>query len=357
LNICWIIKTIFKVIFADRSSLVAENLALRQQLAVLQRNTQRLRIRSSDHIFWAWLSRLWNGWRSTLLIVQPETVVKWHRQGFKLYWRFKSRKRSGRPKISREIRTLIQRMSQENPTWGVPRIKSELALLGYQVAESTVLKYMHRQKKPPSQTWKTFLLNHADQIAAIDFFTMPSVTYRIFYVFVVLRHSDRKILHFNVTQNPSAIWTAQQITEAFPFDTTPRFILRDRDRIYGEYFRKRIKHMLVTMAIAVIGGLLYSLLLTLLFLPATYGLVRFRHREDQGNGRPGCRSRKLHLCISMRESGHCRYLQYMHTTRLEQCFIQYTDSFPPAQSTSRNISQSALSRVIKQPEHTCGAGR
>jgi transposase InsO family protein len=243
LSICWIIRAIFRIAFANRSSLVAENLALRQQLAVLQRNTKRPKLRNRDRIFWAWLSRLWNGWRSTLLIVQPETVVKWHRQGFKLYWRFKSRKRSGRPKISREIRKLIQRMSQENPTWGVPRIKSELALLGYQVAESTVAKYMYRQKKPPSQTWRTFLLNHATEIAAIDFFTMPSVSYRIFYVFVVLRHSDRKILHFNITQHPSAIWTAQQITEAFPFDSCPRFILRDRDRIYGECFRKRVEHM------------------------------------------------------------------------------------------------------------------
>ena len=243
MSICWIIRAIFRIAFANRSSLVAENLALRQQLAVLQRNTKRPKLRNRDRIFWAWLSRLWNGWRSTLLIVQPETVVKWHRQGFKLYWRFKSRKRSGRPKISREIRKLIQRMSQENPTWGVPRIKSELALLGYQVAESTVAKYMYRQKKPPSQTWRTFLLNHATEIAAIDFFTMPSVSYRIFYVFVVLRHSDRKILHFNITQHPSAIWTAQQITEAFPFDSCPRFILRDRDRIYGKYFQKRVKHM------------------------------------------------------------------------------------------------------------------
>ena len=141
MSICWIIRAIFRIAFANRSSLVAENLALRQQLAVLQRNTKRPKLRNRDRIFWAWLSRLWNGWRSTLLIVQPETVVSWHRQGFKLYWRFKSRKRSGRPKISREIRKLIQRMSQENPTWGVPRIKSELALLGYQVAESTVAKY------------------------------------------------------------------------------------------------------------------------------------------------------------------------------------------------------------------------
>ena len=179
----------------------------------------------------------------SLLIVQPGTVVKWHRQGFKLYWRFKSRKKPGRPKISCEIRKLIRQMSQDNPTWGVPRIKSEPGLLGYEVAESTVAKYMHRQKKSPSQTWRTFLLNHADQIAAIDFFTMPSVTYRIFYVFIVLRHSDRKILYFNITQNPSALWTAQQIIEAFPFDTLPRFILRDRDRIYGEHFCKRIKHM------------------------------------------------------------------------------------------------------------------
>ena len=243
MSICWIIRAIFKVIFTDRSSLVAENLALRQQLAVVQRKVKHPRLRNSDRIFWVWLSRLWKGWRSVLLIVQPETVVGWHRQGFKLYWRFKSRKRSGRPRISCEIRKLIRQMSQDNLTWGVPRIKSELALLGYEVAESTVAKYMHRQKKPPSQTWKTFLLNHADQIAAIDFFTMPSVSYRIFYVFIVLRHSDRKILHFNITRNPSAIWTAQQITEAFPFDSCPRFVLRDRDRIYGEYFRKRVKHM------------------------------------------------------------------------------------------------------------------
>ena len=243
MNIFRIIKVITKAILRSRANLVVENLALRQQLAVLQRKIKCPRLRTSDRIFWAWLFRLWKGWRSVLLIVQPETVVKWHRQGFKLYWRFKSRKRTGRPKISREIRILIQRMSQDNSTWGVPRIKSELALLGYEVAESTVAKYMHRQKKPPSQTWKTFLLNHADQIAAIDFFTMPTVTYRIFYVFIVLRHSDRKILHFSITQNPSAIWTAQQVIEAFPFETSPRFILRDRDRIYGEYFRKRIKHM------------------------------------------------------------------------------------------------------------------
>ena len=139
MSICWIIRAIFKVIFTDRSSLVAENLALRQQLAVLQRNTKRPKVRNGDRIFWAWLSRLWHGWRSTLLIVQPETVVKWHRQGFKLYWRFKSRKRSGRPRISPEIRKLIRQMSQDNSTWGVPRIKSELALLGYEVAESTDL--------------------------------------------------------------------------------------------------------------------------------------------------------------------------------------------------------------------------
>ena len=243
MSICWIIMAVFRVIFRSQANLVAENLALRQQLAVLQRKAKRPRLRNSDRIFWAWLSRLWNGWRSTLLIVQPETVVAWHRQGFRLYWRFKSRKRLGRPKIDGEIRKLIRQMSQDNPTWGVPRIKSELALLGYQVAESTVAKYMHRQNKPPSQTWKTFLLNHAAEIAAIDLFTMPSVTYRIFYIFVILRHSDRKILHFNITRNPSAIWTAQQIIEAFPFDTCPRFLLRDRDRIYGEYFRKRVKHM------------------------------------------------------------------------------------------------------------------
>ena len=173
----------------------------------------------------------------------PAPVVQWHRQGFTLYWRWKSRKKPGRPMVDHKIRDLIRRMSRENPTWGAPRMLSELLLLGHDVAESTVDKYMIRQPKPPSQTWRTFLENHAGQIAAMDFFTVPTVTFRVLYVFMVLRHDRRRIVHFNVTTNPTARWTAQQIVEAFPYDQVPRFLLRDRDGIYGKDFRDRVAHM------------------------------------------------------------------------------------------------------------------
>ena len=173
-----------------------------------------------------------------MLIVQPGTTLRWHRQGFKLYWRWKSRKKPGRPKIDAEVRNLIRRMSLENPTWGAPRILSELALLGHSVAE-----YRVRQPKPPSQNWRTFLKNHVGQIAAVDFFTAPTVTFQMLYVFLVLRHDRRRVVDFNVTTGPTAQWAAQQIVEAFPFEEAPRFLLRDRDGIYGEYFRDRVEHM------------------------------------------------------------------------------------------------------------------
>ena len=237
------ILAFLKPFFARRAALATENLALRHQLAVLQRSMSRPKFRRRDRIFWVWLSRIWKDWRSALLIIQPSTVVQWHRQGFKLYWRWKSRKSLGRPPIEGEIRDLIRRMSRENPTWGAPRILSELLLLGRPVAESTVAKYMIRQPKPPSQTWRTFLENHGGQIAAVDFFTVPTVTFRVLYVFLVLRHDRRRIVHFNVTPNPTARWTAQQIVEAFPYDQAPRFLLRDRDGIYGKDFRDRVAHM------------------------------------------------------------------------------------------------------------------
>jgi transposase InsO family protein len=164
--------------------------------------------------------------------------------GFKLYWRWKSRAgKPGRPPIEREIRNLIRQMSKENPTWGSPRIVSELALLGHDVAENTVAKYMVRHRKPPSQTWRTFLDNHVPDIAACDFFTVPTVTFRILYVFVVLRHDRRRVVHFNVTTNPHAEWTAQQVINAFPHEESPRFLIRDRDGSYGDYFKKRVKGM------------------------------------------------------------------------------------------------------------------
>ena len=231
-------------VFRDRVELAAENLALRQQLAILEQRSKRPRLRTRDRIFWVWLSRVWSNWRSVLVIVQPETVVRWHQQGFKLFWRWKSRpSKPGWPNIDAEIRQLICRMCRENQSWGAPRIHSELQLLGYDVSETTVAKYMVRRKKPPSQTWRTFLDNHDRDIVAVDFFTVPSATFRILFVFLVLRHDRRIVVHFNVTANPTAVWTAQQIVEAFPSDDAPRFLLRDRDSIYGHYFKHRVKNM------------------------------------------------------------------------------------------------------------------
>jgi hypothetical protein len=177
----WLIRSLI----APRTSLVAENLALRQQLAVLNRKIHRPQLRRRDRFFWVILSQLWKNWREVLIIVKPETVIKWHRQGFKLYWRWKSKAQVGRPKIDKEIHELIKRMSLENPLWGTPRIQSELRLLGFDLAESTVAKYRVKGSASPSQTWKTFLSNHAKQIAAIDFFTVPTLTFRNLYCFIM----------------------------------------------------------------------------------------------------------------------------------------------------------------------------
>ncbi len=227
-----------------RTELAAENLALRQQLAALHRQSKRPRLKKRDRIFWVWFSRLFRNWRSVLVIVQPATVIRWHQQGFKLYWRWKSpAKKPGRPQIWREIRDLVRQMCSENATWGAPRIHSEILLLGYDVSESTVANYMNRDRKPPSQTWRTFLDNHVRDIVAVDFFTVPTATFRILFTFVVLRHDRRRIVHFNVTAHPTAEWTAQQIIEAFPEDSAPRFLIRDRDGIYGLSFQTRVANM------------------------------------------------------------------------------------------------------------------
>ena len=233
-----------RAMLISRIHLAVENLALRQQLAVCRQSVKRPKLRPRDRVFWVWLSRLWPNWGSALAIVQPDTVIRWHRQGFRLYWRWKSRPgKPGRPPIEREIRDLIRRMSRENPTWGAPRIVSELALLGYDVAKQTVAKYMVRTRKPPSQTWRTFLDNHLRDIAACDFFTVPTATFRVLYVFVVLCHDRRQVVHFNVTTNPHAEWTGQQIVDAFPYEEAPRFLIRDRDGIYGDRFKNRMKGM------------------------------------------------------------------------------------------------------------------
>ena len=243
MGVLQLVTALLRKLLKSRAALVAENLALRHQIVILQRSVKRPRLHRRDRVFWVWLSRLWRGWRSSLLVVQPETVIRWHRQGFRLYWRWKSRSRCGRPKLDAEIRALIRRMSRENPTWGRRRIRSELHLLGYEVAELTVAKYMVRGRKPPSQGWRVFLENHSREIAAIDFFTVVTLNFRILICFVVLRLHQRTVVHFNVTSHPTGRWTAQQIVEAFPYETAPRYLLRDRDGIYSPYFADRVRGM------------------------------------------------------------------------------------------------------------------
>lgn len=226
-----------------RKTLVIENLALRQQLFVLQRSAKRPQISNADRLFWICLARCSKHWRELLCIVTPDTVVRWHRAGFRRYWAWRSRRHGGRPSVDPEIRKLIRRMSMANPLWGAPRLHGELLKLGIDVSQATVSKYMKRGRKPPSQTWRTFLNNHAKDIVAIDFFTVPTATFRILYVLVVLSHKRRHIVHFNVTEHPTDHWVAQQIVEAFPFDTTPRYLLRDRDRKYGSGYAARVESL------------------------------------------------------------------------------------------------------------------
>ncbi len=211
-------------IFRSRAALELENLALRHQIGVLRRTAaKRLKLTSADRLLWICLSRLWRGWRSALTIVKPETVIAWHRAGFRLFWTWKVRcGQPGRPIISPEVRALIRKMGRENPSWGAPRIHGELLKLGFNVGESSVSKYMVRSRKPPSQTWRTFLQIHGKQLVSIDFFTVPTIRFQVLYVFLVLAHDRRRILHFNVTAHPTAAWTGQQLREAFPFDQLPR---------------------------------------------------------------------------------------------------------------------------------------
>src|SRR5256886_9027353 len=220
--------------FRARAFLQAEILALRHQLLVLQRSNRghKLRLGWADRVLWVWLSRLWNDWRSALLIVKPETVIAWHRRGFRLYWRWKSRHRDGRPTVSPEVRHLIRRISLANPRWGAPRIHGELLKLGIDVCQATVAKYMVRPRRPPSQTWRTFLANHIRQVMAADFFVVPTATCRLLFVLVILAHERRRIVHVAVTAHPTAAWAAQRFREAFPWDQAPRYLIRDRDRAY-----------------------------------------------------------------------------------------------------------------------------
>jgi putative transposase len=239
--------TYLRALLGRATAVTLENLALRHQLAILQRSDRRPRLRRRDRIFWVCLSRLWAKWRASLLIVQPATVLAWHRQGFQLYWRWKSRLRSvGRPPLDLALRTLVRRMARENPTWGRRRIQAELRFLGYEVAELTVAKYMRRPSPRPSATWRTFLEAHIGEIVAIDFFVVPTLAFHLLFGFVILRHHRRELVHVNITDHPTATWAARQLVESFPEETAPEYLLRDRDAIYGDVFVRRVKGLVMS---------------------------------------------------------------------------------------------------------------
>ena len=230
--------------FRTRAALQAEILALRYQLAVLQKSApRRLRLHRCDRLLWVVLYRLWSGWRRCLQMVQPDTVLRWHRRAFAWHWTRKSRRHPGRPEVAANIRDLIRRMHQANPLWRAPRIHGELLKLGIAVAQSTVARYLPRSRIPPSQTWRTFLTNHLAQTVGIDFFTVPTATFRVLFVFVVLSHERRRVVHFGVTEHPTQEWTLQQMREAFPWGQAPRYVLRDRDAIYGRDFAAMTRGM------------------------------------------------------------------------------------------------------------------
>jgi putative transposase len=241
------IAALFVTLFASfrsRLALQVEILALRHQLGVLQRSIKRAKLTPADRMLWAWLSAVWKEWRSGIFIVKAATVIGWHRMGFRLFWTWKIRRgKPGRPRVPDEIRALIRTMSRENPIWGAPRIHGELLKLGIDIGETSVSKYMIRRRRPPSQTWRTFLENHVKSMVSVDFFTVPTIRFQILYVFLVLAHDRRRILHFAVTAHPTAQWSVQQLREAFPWDTAPRYLLRDRDRIFSRDFVDQVKAM------------------------------------------------------------------------------------------------------------------
>src|ERR1700693_2777878 len=230
--------------FKSKARLQAENAVRRHELNVVRRRLPgRVRLTSNHRWFFIHLYRWFPSILQVLTIIRPETLVRWHRAGFRCYWRWKSLPLGGRPQIETKLRALIRRMSVENPLWGAPRIHGELLKLGLEVAQSSVAKYMVKRRGPPSQGWRTFLRNHAPNIAAMDLFVVPTIGFDLLHAFVIVRLGRRDLVWINVTAYPSADWIARQITEAFPWNEAPRSMIRDRDRIYGTVVTRRLRAM------------------------------------------------------------------------------------------------------------------
>ncbi len=251
LELLFVIGRAVTLALRGHRELVLENLALRQQLIVINRATSRRHVQGPDRLFWIALRRLWTNWRTALVIVRPDTVVGWHRDWLRRRWMRRSRRRAnGRPRVSREVRTLVREMATANTLWGAPRIHGELRTLGLEISERTVSRLLKRCPRRPSQTWRTFLQNHLASAASMDFFTVPTLTGRVLFVCVLLCHHRRRIVHLNITPHPTAEWSAQQVVDAFPDDTAPRWIHRDRDRVYGAAFERRVAGMGITEVVS-----------------------------------------------------------------------------------------------------------
>jgi hypothetical protein len=230
--------------FKSKSRLEAENAALRHQLIVLQRRVRgRVQLTNGDRLFLVMLYRWFPSVLKAITIIRPETLVRWHRAGFRHYWRWKSRSLGGRPQVDADLHALIRQMSVDNPLWGAPRIHGELLKLGFEVSQSSVAKYMVKRSGPPSQGWRTFLRNHAPDIAAMDLFVVPTIGFDLLYALVVVRLARRDLVWINVTTHPTADWIARQITEAFPWAEAPRYVIRDRDCVYGASVTHRLRAM------------------------------------------------------------------------------------------------------------------
>jgi hypothetical protein len=241
IGLLWFVVAVLASPFKSKIRLEAENAALRHQLVVLRRQLKgRARLTNDDRWFFVQLYRWFPSILPALMTIRPETLLRWHRAGFRRYWSWQSRRRGGRPPIEAELRALIRQMSMENLLWGAPRIHGELLKLGFEVAQSTVAKYMVKRRGPPGQGWRTFLRNHAPDAAAMDLFVVPTIGFKLLYGFVIDR---RELIWINVTTNPTAEWVARQITEAFPWEGAPGYMIRDRDRIYGAVVTRRLRAM------------------------------------------------------------------------------------------------------------------